>query len=202
MLEELLAAAFVGSYSAEVAHLGFTETPTVEDVLSPLPSAQELAQLTPPRVGHPAIDFGDVAAPPGIAEMPPVVAVPSPQPSAQELALLTPRRVGQPDVNSGDKTPTPREAARRLAWFRDKVRVVREPPLIASPPRQRPRAKRPLPVRRRSTRIASQQLAHIPASQRKVLLEQRLGIGPPAATASPATKGILNNLRSGTLSSS
>jgi hypothetical protein len=82
MLEELLAAAFVGSYSAEAAHLGFAETHIVEVVLSPLPSEQELAQLTPRRVGHPAVDFGDVAAPPGIAETPPVGAIPSPQPSA------------------------------------------------------------------------------------------------------------------------
>jgi hypothetical protein len=82
MLEELLAAAFVGSCSTEAAHPGFAETPTVEVVLSPLPSAQELAQLTPRRVGHPAVDFGDVAAPPGIAETPPMEVVPSPQPSA------------------------------------------------------------------------------------------------------------------------
>jgi hypothetical protein len=84
----------------------------VAAVLSPLPSAQELAQLTPPQVGHPDVDFGDVAAPPGIAETTPVAAVPSPQPSAQELALLTPPRVGQPNIESGDETPTLREAAR------------------------------------------------------------------------------------------
>jgi hypothetical protein len=118
-------------------------------------------------------------------------------------ALLTPPRVGQPDVEIGDKTPTPREAARRLTRFVDEVRVMRVPPLIASPPRQRARARRPLPVRRRSTRIAAQPVAHIPASRRcEILLEQRLGIAPPAATVSPAPKGILDALHSGTLSSS
>jgi hypothetical protein len=132
-----------------------------------------------------------------------MAAAPSPQSSAQDLALLTPPRVGQPDVEIGDETPTPREAARRLARFVDEVRVVREPPLIASPPRQRTRVRRPLPVWRRSTRIAAQPLAHISASRRgEVLLEQRLGIAPPTATVSPAPKGILDVLRSGTLSSS
>jgi hypothetical protein len=174
----------------------------VAAVLLPQPSAQELAQLTPPRVGHPDVEFGDVAVPPGFTEPPPVAVAPSPQSSAQDLALLTPPRVGQPDVKIGDETPM-HEAARRLARFVDEVRVVREPPLIASPPRQRARARRPLPVRRRSTRIDAQPLAHIPASRRgEVLLEQRLGIAPPAATASPAPKGILDALRSGTLSSS
>jgi hypothetical protein len=62
------------------------------------------------------------------------------------LALLTPLRMGQPDVEIGDETPTPRKAARRLAQFVDEVRVVREPPLIASPPRQRARARRPLSI--------------------------------------------------------
>jgi hypothetical protein len=126
-----------------------------------------------------------------------------PQPSAQELAQLTPPQVGHPDVEIDDKMLTPREAARRLARFVDEVRVVREPPLIASPPRQRARARRPLPVRRRSSRIVAQPLAHIPASRRgEVLLEQRLGIAPPAATASSTPKEILDALRSGTLSSS
>jgi hypothetical protein len=153
-------------------------------------------------VDHPDVDSGDVAAPPGIAETPPVAAVPSPQPSAQELTLLTPPRVGQPDVESGNEMPMPREAARRLARFLDEVRVERATPLIASPPRQRVRAKRPLLVQHRSTWTAAQPLAHIPASQRgEVLLKQRLGIAPPAATASPAPKGILDDLRSGTLSS-
>jgi hypothetical protein len=36
--------------------------------------------------------------------------------------------------NAGDATP--REAARRLARFIDKVRIERPPPLIASPPKQ------------------------------------------------------------------
>jgi hypothetical protein len=140
-------------------------------------------------VDHPDVDSGDVAAPPGIAETPPVAAVPSPQPSAQELTLLTPPRVGQPDVESGNEMPMPREAARRLARFLDEVRVERATPLIASPPRQRVRAKRPLLVQHRSTWTAAQPLA------------QPLGIAPPAATASPAPKGILDDLRSGTLSS-
>jgi hypothetical protein len=132
-----------------------------------------------------------------------VAAIPSPQPSAQELVLLTSPQVGQPDVEIGDETPTPREAARRLARFLDEVRVEREPSLIASPPRHRARVGRPLPVRRRSTLIAAQPLAHIPASWRgEVLPQQRLGIAPPIATVSPAPKGILDAFRYGTLLSS
>jgi hypothetical protein len=103
-------------------------------VLLPQSSAQELAQLTPPRVGHPDVEFGDVAVPPGFAELHPVAVAPSPQPSTQDLASLTPPQVGQPDVEIGDQTPTLCEAARCLARFLDEVRVVREPPLIASPP--------------------------------------------------------------------
>lgn len=63
-------------------------------VLSPRPSAPTLTQLTPPRVGHPDVEVGNVAAPSSFAEPPPVVAIPSPQPSAQELALLMPPRAG------------------------------------------------------------------------------------------------------------
>jgi hypothetical protein len=75
-------------------------------------------------VGHPDVDFGDVAArPTGIAETTPVADIPSPQPSAQELALLTPPRASQPDVESGDETPTPCEAGRRLTRFLDEVQV-------------------------------------------------------------------------------
>jgi hypothetical protein len=97
----------------------------------------------------------------------------------------------------------PRKAARRLARFLDEVRVEREPPLVVSPPRQPARARKPLPIRRRSTRIAAQPLAHIPASRwGEVLLKQRLEIASPAATVSPASKEILDALRSGALSSS
>jgi hypothetical protein len=127
----------------------------------------------------------------------------SPQPPARESALLTPPREGQPDVTSGDETPSPSEAPRRLARFLDEVQVVQEPPLIAFPPRQRTPVRKPPPIRPRSRRIAAQPLTHIPASRRdEVLLNQRLGIAPPTAPVSPAPKGILDVLRSGTLSSS
>jgi hypothetical protein len=124
-------------------------------------------------------------------------------PPAQESVLLTPPREGQPDATSADETPTSREAARRLARFLDEVRVVREPPLIISPPRQRTPVRRPPPIRPGSRRIDAQQLAYIPTSRRgEVLLNQRLGIVLPTAPVSPASKGILDALRSRTLSSS
>ena len=49
-----------------------------------------------------------------------------------------------------DATPTPREAARRLAWFTEEMQLKRMSPLIASPPRQKVATKRqPLPKRSR-----------------------------------------------------
>ena len=120
-----------------------------------------------------------------------------------ESALLMPSRASQLDVVCGDETPTPLEAARRLARCLDEVRVEREPPLVASPPRQRTPVRRPPPLRPRSSRIAAQPLAHIPASRRgEVLLNKRLGIAPPTAPVSPVSRGILDALRSGTLSAS
>ncbi|KAG0515746.1 hypothetical protein BDA96_10G304700, partial [Sorghum bicolor] len=80
-------------------------------------------------------------------------------------------------------------AVQRLAQFLDEVQVVREPPLIASPPRQSTRTRRPLPIRHRSRRITAQPLAHIPASKRgEVLLMQRLRIAPWTALVSPVPK--------------
>ena len=109
---------------------------------------------------------------------------------------MTPPREGQPDV-ARDETPTSLEAARRLVRFLDEVRVEREPPLIASPPRQKTSARRFPPVRPRSSRIAAQTLAHIPASKRgEVLLNKRLEIVPPTAAVSSALRGILDALRS------
>jgi hypothetical protein len=99
-----------------------------------------------------------------------------PQPLEHESALLTPPQEGQPGVASGDETPSPHEATRCLTQFLDKVRVMQEPPLIASLPRQRTPVKRPPPIRPRSRQIAAQPLAHISASRRgEVLLNQRLG---------------------------
>ena len=55
---------------------------------------------------------------------------------------LTPPRAGAPGVaegctNPNDATPTPREAARRLARFTEEVQLEQMSPLIASPPRQK-----------------------------------------------------------------
>jgi hypothetical protein len=179
---------------------GSTDPPPVADVSSPLPavalSPQPLAQELAPQEALPDVEAGDVATPEGSTD------VSLPQSSAHELAQQTPPRVGQSGIDV-DETPTPREAARRLARFRDEVLVQWEPPLIVSPPRQRPRTRKPLPIRHRSRRIAAQPLAHIPTSRRgAVLLKQRFGKAPPANLGSPAPKSILDALRSGTLSSS
>jgi len=60
-----------------------------------------------------------------------------------------------------------------------------------------------LPFWPRSSRIVAQPLAHIPAfKQGEVLLNKRLGIALPTAPVLPPPTGILDALRSGTLSSS
>ena len=60
MLEELLAAAFVASCSVVAAASPRSVEPTpVVAVSSHQPSAQELVQLTPPRVGQTDVDIGD-----------------------------------------------------------------------------------------------------------------------------------------------
>jgi hypothetical protein len=99
-----------------------------------------------------------------------------------------------------DATPTPGEAARRLARFVEEVQVKRRSPLLASPPRQTAATKRPLPLRS-SRRIAAQLLVHIPAFKwGEVLLRQRLGgIAPPAAPVSPASKSTYDAILTGNL---
>jgi hypothetical protein len=119
----------------------------------------------------------------------------------------TPTKDAQPDSHAtpgpNDATPTPGDAARRLARFVDEVQVKRRPPLLATPPRQKEPTTRPLPVRGRSRRIAAQPLAHIPASKRgEVLLKQRLGIAPPAALTLSASKVTFDAIHTGDLTSS
>jgi hypothetical protein len=151
MLEELAVVLVVSgaleATSADLSTAGSDATSGFAELTTA--TAQELPQLMPPA--------GE-AAPVEVASLPPKVEAAardgSPQPPTQESALLTPRE-GQPGIPSGDKTPSPREAARRLARFLDEVRVVREPPLIASPPRQRTPVRRPPPIWPRSRRIAT-----------------------------------------------
>jgi hypothetical protein len=81
--------------------------------------------------------------------------------------------------------PTPREAAKRLAKFTEEVQVMRQPPLINSPPKQKP-APRRTNMSIRSRRIAAQQMVHIPASKRdEIMLMKKMGIFAPSASNSP-----------------
>jgi hypothetical protein len=85
-----------------------------------------------------------------------------------------------------EDSPSPVEATRRLARFREEVVVVREPPLISSSPKQKTPPKQTFPLR--SRRIAAQNMDHIPTSKRgEVLLKKRLGLleasAPPSSTA-------------------
>jgi len=101
-----------------------------------------------------------------------------------------------------DATPTPREAARRLARFTEEVQLERMPPLIASTPRQKVATIRQ-PMPKRSRRIAAQPLAHIPISKRgEVLLMRRMGFAPPAGPISSASKRAYDDLFARNLTSS
>lgn len=98
------------------------------------------------------------------------------------------------------QTPTPGEAARRLTHYTAEVQQKRRSPLISSPPKQKPAARRPQ-VQTRSARLAAQPLAHVPALKRgEVLLMQKLGIQPPPAPSTPATKRALEAIISDKLS--
>jgi hypothetical protein len=99
-----------------------------------------------------------------------------------------------------DVTPTPGEAARRLARFVAEVRVKRASPLIATPPRQKTATARPQPIR--SRRIATQPLAHIPTARWGEVLMQRMGIAPPATPVSTTSKATYDAVFTGNLSSS
>jgi len=144
-----------------VAPSSVTVTPGTTD---PPPSSP--VQVVPPQ-GGPAVVV--VAAPAadstpsmddlmadhatsGLGKTPTSVA--SPQPLVLETTLLTPHHEGEPNV-ARDETPTSFEAARCLVRFLDEVCVEREPPLIASPPRQKMPARRLSPVWPRNSQIVA-----------------------------------------------
>ena len=75
----------------------------------------------------------------------------------------------------------------QLARFTMEVQVTRLPPLINTPPKQKPAPKRTLPLR--SRRIAAQQMDHILMSKRgEVLLMKKMGILAPSTPISSAAK--------------
>jgi hypothetical protein len=98
-----------------------------------------------------------------------------------------------------DDSPTPREAARWLARFTKETLVMRQPPFISSPPKQKPPPKRALPLR--SRRIAAQQMGHIPVSKHgKVLLMKKMRFLEPLAPPSSAAKRSYHSCFKGDLS--
>jgi hypothetical protein len=97
-----------------------------------------------------------------------------------------------------EDSPSPGEAARRLARFTEEIRVVRPPPLITSPPKQPP-PKQLVP--KRSRRIAAQQMDHVPASKRgEVLLMRRMGFLEPSAPPFSAAKDSYESFFEGDIS--
>ena len=95
-----------------------------------------------------------------------------------------------------EDSPSPREAARRLARFTEEVVVVREPSLISSPPTP---SKQTLPLR--SRRIAAQKMDHIPASKRgKLLLKKKLGLLEPSTPPASMAKRSYESYFKGNLS--
>jgi hypothetical protein len=113
---------------------------------------------------------------------------------------LTGEQVVHPQTATA--TPTPQEAARRLAQFKVDVQLKRRSPILSSPPRHKAPVKRShIPTR--STRIAAQPLEHIPASKRgEVLLLKRMGVPPPPAPITPASQRAYDAIFSGNLTES
>jgi hypothetical protein len=84
-------------------------------------------------------------------------------------------------------TPTPGEAARRLAKFTDIMWLKRATPIITSPPKQPPIKKAIIPWR--SRRIAAQEMGHIPVSKRgEVLAMRKMGFIHPTAHPTSADR--------------
>jgi len=97
-------------------------------------------------------------------------------------------------------SPTSSEAARRLARYTQEVQIKRPSPLISSPPKPRATAKRPY-MPHRSARIAAQTLSHIPTAKRgEVLLMQKMGVQPPRAPVTTASKKAYQAIFTGELS--
>jgi hypothetical protein len=104
------------------------------------------------------------------------------------------------EVEQPDVTPSSSEAARRLNRYTQEVQLKKRSPLISSPPKPKPPARRPH-MPQRSTRIAAQSLAHIPTAKRgEVLLMQKMGIKPPQAPVTMASKKAYKAVFSGKLS--
>jgi hypothetical protein len=115
---------------------------------------------------------------------------PTPSVAAVTLAGFSPSTSPPPPPAgaTADSTPSPSEAARRLAKFTGEVLRKRATPLIASPPKQKAPARKPV-IPLRSRRIASQQLGHIPVSKRgEVLAMKKLGFTHPNAQPTSADR--------------
>jgi hypothetical protein len=106
------------------------------------------------------------------------------------------------NTTPANSSPTSSVAARRLDAFAETVQVKRASPIITEPLRQRPTLKKPS-VPLRSSRIAAQQMSHIPASKRgEVLLMKKMGVQLPHGPVSSAAKRSYQSIFKGNLSSS
>jgi len=121
-------------------------------------------EVDPVEVTSNQVDHAGVTVDQGGMEVPPSTPM-----KAHSTAMLSADcMVARPRAEAADGTamggattepstkdmPTPREAAKRLARFTEEVQVTRLPPLINTPPKQKPTPKRTLPLR--SRRIAAQ----------------------------------------------
>jgi len=148
------------------------------------------------------------AAETGAPVTPPTATPPAVSPSTTQ-PMLTSDNTSAPDATAtnvcataSEATPSPNEAARRLACFADEVIQNTRSPLLNTPPAQQaPTKKRAMPLC--SSRIASQQLAHVPTSKRgEVLLMRKMGILQNTAPPSPGAKWAYDAILSGNLTTS
>jgi hypothetical protein len=132
----------------------------------------------------------------------PAMAEPSTPPNHGSGELRGAPTAPAPEANSppSEPTPTPSEAVRRLTKYTMDVQCRRQTPLIAEPPKQKVTQGRPF-IPMRSTRIAAQQMDHIPASKRgEVLLMRKMGVLSANATPTSASRRTYDSVFRGNLS--
>jgi len=180
----------------------------LEAVLLCDPTITEV-EVDPVEVTSNKVDHAGVTVDQGGMEVPPS----TPTKAHSTAMLLADCMVAGPQAEAIDDTatggattepsaedmPTPREAAKRLARFIEEVQEMRLPPLINTPPKQKPAPKRTLPLR--SRRIAVQQMDHILASKHgEVLLMKKMGFMAPSAPSFSVSKRSYDSYFKGNLS--
>lgn len=163
--------------------------------IAPDKSADTVAMVTPPVTTTPA-PTNSVQTSPATDQCRAVPVITAATLAAQASSTVTPAIMSSQPAPSppSEATPSPREAARWLNLFKNKVQVKWPSPILKEPPKPKEFPRKPLvPVR--SRRIAAQQLDHVPTSKRgEVLLMRRLGTLPANGQPTSASRRHFDKL--------